>query len=113
MSYPEGGIQSSSCEPSASGERPAETQTGRQRAEVAGFGRCQSRFQAVRRLDGGQHTQRSRPSNRLRPVVDGELAVDIAGMDLDRMQREVEPGRNLLIGQPFRDVVEHFKLAFA
>ena len=29
------------------------------------------------------------------------------------MQREVEPGRNLLIGQPFRDVVEHFKLAFA
>jgi hypothetical protein len=42
-----------------------------------------------------------------------ELAVDIAGVDLDRVQREEKPGSNFLIGQPFGDELEYFKFTFA
>ena len=42
-----------------------------------------------------------------------ELAVDIAGVGFDRVQREEKPGRDLPIGQPFGDELEHFELAFA
>ena len=38
---------------------------------------------ALEQLGGGQETQRSRPDNRLRPAVDTELAIDVAGVGLD------------------------------
>ena len=47
----------------------------------------------------------------LRPAVHLELAVDIAGVGLDRVQREEEPGSDLGIGQPCGDEFEY--LAFA
>ena len=49
-------------------------------------------------LEGGQDPQGSGRSNRLGPVVDAEFAVDIAVVDLDRMQREEKPGRDFRIG---------------
>jgi hypothetical protein len=55
---------------------------------------------ASERSGGGQETQSSGPGNRLRPVVDAEFAIDIAGVGLDRVQREEEPGSDLGIGQP-------------
>jgi hypothetical protein len=51
------------------------------------------------RSGGGQETQSSRPGNRLRPAVDAELAVDVAGVGLDRVQRKEKPGSDLGIGQ--------------
>ena len=66
-----------------------------------------------RQSGGGQYTQSPCPGNRLRPVVDTELAVDIVGMGLDRVQREEEPGSDLWIGQPFGDELQHFEFAFA
>lgn len=35
--------------------------------------------------------------NHLRPVVGAELAVDIAGVGLDRVQREEKPGSDFLL----------------
>ena len=42
--------------------------------------------------------QGSCPGNRLRPVVDTEFTIDIAGVDLDCVQREEKPGTDFLIG---------------
>lgn len=42
-----------------------------------------------------------------------ELAVDIASVDLDSIQREVEPLGDLPIGQPVGDQVQHFHFAIA
>ena len=67
----------------------------------------------VQGLGGVQNPQITCPGNRLRPVVDTELAVDIVGMGLDRVQREEEPGSDLWIGQPFGDELQHFEFAFA
>jgi len=39
-----------------------------------------------RRLGGGQDSQSSSHGDRLRPIVDVELAVDIAGVGLDCIQ---------------------------
>ena len=66
--------------------------------EFVVFGCCQGRFQASEQLDGGQDTQSFGLDNRLRPVVDTEFAVDIAGMRLDRVQREEKPGSDFRIG---------------
>ena len=54
--------------------------------------------QKVLKGDGGQDTQSSRSGNRLRPAVDTEFAVDVAGVGLDRVQREEKPGSDLSIG---------------
>jgi hypothetical protein len=50
------------------------------------------------RLGGGQDPQNSCPGNRLRPAVDTEFAVDIAGVGLDCVRREEKPGSDFLIG---------------
>ena len=44
--------------------------------------------------------------------MDIELAIDVARMDLDCVQRKVQPVSNLLIRQSFRDALEHFEFAF-
>ena len=44
---------------------------------------CPCWIQASKLLDGGQDTQSSGPGNRLRPVVDTQFAIDIAGVDFD------------------------------
>src|SRR5215210_3837174 len=41
------------------------------------------------------------------------FSVYIASVDLDRMQREIKPGSDFLIGQPFGDELEHFEFALA
>jgi hypothetical protein len=40
-----------------------------------------------------------------------EFAIDIAGVDLDRVQREEQPGSDFLIAQPFGDELEYFSLS--
>jgi len=70
-------------------------------------------FQASRRLNGGQEPQSSCPGNRLRPIVGVEFAVDITGVDLNRIQREEKLGCDFRIGQPFGEELEDFKLPFA
>ena len=72
----------------------------------------QCRFQAPRLLGGGQNSKSSCLGNSLCTVVDTESAIDIAGVDLDRVQKEVKPGGDFLIGQPFGDELEHFKFSF-
>jgi hypothetical protein len=64
-------------------------------------------------FDGAQAPQSSSPGNCLRPATDTEFAVDIAGVGLDRVQREEQPGRDLAIGQSLSDELKHFELAFA
>jgi hypothetical protein len=56
------------------------------------------RFQVPRCSGGGQNPQSPCPGDRTRPVVDAELAVDIPGVGLDRVQREEEPGCDFWIG---------------
>ena len=64
-------------------------------------------------LDGGQDPQGSSPGDCLRPVVGVEFAIDIAGVGLDRVQREEKPGSDFLIGQSFGDELQYFKFALA
>jgi len=89
-------------------------------------------------LDERKGLQSSRPDDRLRPsfransgllvrqnpksprscyglgaTVDTELAIDVAGVGLDRVQGEEKAGSNLGIGQPLSDEFQHLKLAFA
>ena len=61
-----------------------------------------------RQLGVRQDPQSPCLGNRLCPVVDTELSVDVVGMGLDRVQREDEPGRDLWIGQAFSDELEYF-----
>ena len=42
-----------------------------------------------------------------------ELAVNIAGVGLDRVQGEEKPGSDLWIGQSCGDELEYLKFAFA
>jgi hypothetical protein len=42
-----------------------------------------------------------------------ELAIDVAGVGLDRVQRKNKPGRDLSIAQPLGNELEHFKLTLA
>ena len=42
-----------------------------------------------------------------------EFAVDIAGVGLDRVQRQEKPGGDFLIGQPFGDELEYLEFALA
>ena len=64
-------------------------------------------------LDGGQNLQGPCPGNRLRPAADTELGIDIAGVGLDRVQREEKPGSDFWIGQSFGDELEDTQFAFA
>ena len=45
--------------------------------------------------------------------MDAKLAIDVAGMGLDCVQREEEPGGDLGIGQPFGDELQDLELALA
>ena len=58
-----------------------------------------------------QNSQSSCLGNRTCPVVGTEFAVDIAGVNLDCVQREVKPVSDFLIGQPLGDELEHFQFA--
>ena len=40
-------------------------------------------------------------------AINTEFAINIAGVDLDRVQREVKPGSDLWIGQPFSDELQY------
>ena len=57
---------------------------------------------------GGQDPPSSCPGHCLRPAVGAELAVDAAGVNLDRVQREEKPGSDFWIGQPFGDEFKYF-----
>ncbi len=46
-------------------------------------------------------------------ILDRKFGEYIAGVDLDRMQREIKPGSDLLIGKPFGDELEYFEFALA
>jgi len=63
---------------------------------------------ASRQLSGGQKTQSPCSGNRLSPVVDAELAVDIVSMDLDCVQGQEKPGSDFLIDQSFGDEFKYF-----
>ena len=69
-------------------------------------------FPCGARSGGRQKTQSPRPCDRLRPAVDAELAVDVAGVRLDRVQREEKPGSNFPTGQSLGDELQHFDFAF-
>ena len=60
----------------------------------------------------GEDAQIPCPGNRLCPVAGIEFAIDVARVDLDRVEREVQPVGDLLIREPFCDVLEYFKFAF-
>jgi hypothetical protein len=60
-----------------------------------------------------QDPQGSAPGNRLCAILDCKFGEYIAGVDLDRVQREIEPGSDFLVGQPFGDEVEYFAFALA
>jgi hypothetical protein len=70
-------------------------------------------FYISEQLFGGQQPQSPCLGNRLCPAADDELGIDIAGVGLDRVHREKEPGRDLWIGQPFGDELEYLELTFA
>jgi len=42
-----------------------------------------------------------------------EFAINIARVDLDRVQREVKPGSDLVIGQSLGEELEYFNFALA
>ncbi len=46
-------------------------------------------------------------------MVSAEFTIDIAGVNLDRVQREVQPIGDFLIGQPLGDELEYFQFPFA
>ena len=73
----------------------------------------QCNFQVSWQLVGEQDPQSPSLGTRLRPVIDTEFAVDVAGVDLDRVQREEKPGSDLWIGQPFGDELEYLNFALA
>ena len=52
----------------------------------------------ARQSGGRENPQRLAFGNRLRTILDPEFPEDVARVDLDRMQREEKPGRDLLIG---------------
>ena len=54
-------------------------------------------------LTGGQDPQIPPPGNCTCAIVDPEFAVDITGVYLDRVQREVKPGGDFLLCQPLSD----------
>lgn len=60
----------------------------------------------------GEESQISSLGSRLGPAVDPQFAVDIAGVDFDRVQRQEKPGTDFLIGQSLGDELEHFKFPF-
>src|SRR4051794_30917669 len=51
-----------------------------------------------------------RPKDRLGAVASPDLAVERAGVVLDRVRREVEPLGDLAVGRARRDHVEHLPL---
>lgn len=65
------------------------------------------------RLRLRQDPQGSAPGDRLGAILDRKLGEYIASVNLDRMQREIKPGCDFLIGQPFGDELEYFELALA
>lgn len=81
--------------------------------DIVVFVSCQCQLQASRQLDRAQNPQSPCPSNGPRPAVDAEFAVDITGVDLDRIQRQKKPGSDFWVGKPFGEKLEYFKFAFA
>ena len=59
------------------------------------------RFSIRRDLDRRQDSQSPGAINCLGAVVDRQLAVDAAGVSLDRVDGEYQPVGDRLIGQPF------------
>src|ERR671916_740978 len=57
--------------------------------------------------------QGSAPGDRLGAILDRKFGEYIASVDLDRMQRDIKPGSDVLIGQPFGDELKHFEFARA
>ena len=47
----------------------------------------------------------------MRPIINTKLAVYIAGVDFDCVQREVKPSSDFLVGQPLGDELEYFNFA--
>lgn len=62
----------------------------------------------VMRSGRGQESQGPCSSNCLGPVVDTELAVDVACVDLDCVQREVGPGGDFTIDRSIGEECEDF-----
>jgi hypothetical protein len=61
----------------------------------------------------GQGPEGSGFDNRLRPAVHIEFVIDVAGVVLDRVQLEEEPGSNLTVGTSVGDGVENLQFALA
>ena len=104
VSSPESASQGVNCRLGAQGDVPE----GNKKAGRYGLARQVLLPLYAARSGGGQKTQSSCPGNRLRPAVDIEFAIDIARVDLDRIQREIKPGRDFWIGQPLRDELQYF-----
>jgi len=62
---------------------------------------------------GGENAQRFGFGNGLRPILDAEFAVNVAGVPLDGGQRDEEPLGDFLVGQPLGDEAEQLDLALA
>ena len=56
--------------------------------------------------NGGQDSKSSCPGYRLRPAVDTEFPIYVAGVGLDGIQRDKELGGNLAVGQALGDEFE-------
>ena len=65
------------------------------------------------RLSLSYDTQCPGLSHRLGAVLDAQFAIDVAGMNLYGVQREIKPVSDFLIGQPFSDELQHFQFALA
>jgi len=71
------------------------------------------RFVVWSGLAGRENAQSPCPGSRLRPAMHAELAIDVAGVGLDGVEREVEPGRDLGVGQPVGNECKHLSFAVA
>ena len=80
---------------------------------LAVFAYCLCLFRVSEPSDGGQDTQDIGLGDRLYPAVDTELAVNVTGVNFDRVQGEEKSRCNLGVGQSFGDELEDFQLALA
>ena len=63
-------------------------------------------------LIGGEKVELAGPDDSLGAAPDAQLAIDAAGVSLDRVQRDDELVGNGLVGEPLADEVQDIELAW-